>query len=144
VIVENGQRNLYLKTAFGYHQTGSGKSVYSDVKLCLHDSPEKPQYYFFESNEIFSKDWAKFVDYIDRNNLSKKTFDFGIASISRVESNSYADNKNYIFQYDLELFDSYDGNPIKYHDLTLFKHCDVLVGEFFMSKYSENSFNLKV
>jgi len=80
-------------------------------------------------------EWTNFVDYIDRNNEGRKSFDFSIVSSDAFNKKDTQNSKNYTFQYDLDLFDSYDGSPIKQHDLTLYQNCDVILGEFFMSRY---------
>ena len=108
-------------------------SVYSDIKLCFHDSPTNTQYYFFKSDSNFEEDWSNFVDYVDRNNEGRKTFQFSIIPFSSINKESDSDD-NYSFEFDMELFDSYDGNPIKTEDIPMIKTCNVFVGEFFMSK----------
>jgi hypothetical protein len=132
VFIEGGERQMYLDTAFHYYSPTRAMSVYSDIKLCLHDSPTEIQYYFFRSDTNFEEDWSNFVDYVDQNNEGRKTFKFSIIPISSFKN--VESDESYSFDFDMQLFDSYDGNPIKKDDVTMIKTCDVFVGEFFMSK----------
>ena len=127
--MEEGERSLYLDTAFAYHSPSHSKTVYSDVKLCLHDSAQENQYYFFSGTGSFQSEWTSFLDYIDQNSEGRLNFDFWITSRESVDEGA-----GYRLKYDMELFDSYDGDPIKKYQIPLVKTCDVFVGDFFMSR----------
>lgn len=134
IFIEGGQRHLYLDSAFNYYSPTRAMSVYSDIKLCFHDSPTETQYYFFRSDAFFQEDWSNFIDYVDRNNEGRKTFKFSIVPLSSIKDNKKESDDSYSLNYDMQLFDSYDGNPIKTADIPMIKTCNVIAGEFFMSK----------
>lgn len=134
IFIEGGQRHLYLKTAFEYRDVRSDKKVYTGINLCLHDTYKQEQYFFLSGFSNFLTDWTDFVDFIEKNNQGRKSFDFSIVPLNSISSKNPSSDTNYSFDYDLQLFDSYDGNPIKSFVTKSKITCDIFVGEFFMSK----------
>ena len=132
IFIEGGEQNLYLKSAFGYHSISRAKSVYSEINLCFHDFPVGIQYYFFSGTQAFLSNWNNFIGYIDSNSEGRKNFNFSIIPIKSLENG--VSDEDYKFEYETEVFDSYDGNPIKSYNINILKTCDVIMGEFFMSK----------
>lgn len=135
VFIEQGERNLYLHSAFAYKSILEGRTNYNEVRLCLQDNPGGKGYFFLLGDSGFYKDWENFVNYIDRNNVGRNNFGFSIIPYKSLENTSGdAVDLNYKMEYDLKLFDSYDGNPIKVYSNKMREGCDIFTGEFFMSR----------
>lgn len=136
---ENNQRTLYVHGAFYTKGFNDDHHMYNEVNLCFHDHPAYTQNYFYSGDKGFFKDWDAFVDYVDQNNLGSDSFNFGLMSYQKVmdttDSKPVKPEEDYVLKYEMKLFDSYDGNPIKIYDTKISQVCEVYMGQYFMSKY---------
>ena len=60
---------------------------------------------------MFYEEWNDFQNQIKLRNKSKKNYEFSIIPASAISTNN--PKTNYVMNYDLRIFDSYDGKPIK-------------------------------
>lgn len=134
VFIEDGERFVYLDTAFAYNWSKSSDTVYSQVKVCLHDAANAPQQYFLQGNYFFWNEWMMLKDHIYQTSQDKEDFEFSIVPLSSVGDKAKDSESTYKLQYDMDLFDSYDGKPVKVYRMPLIKTCDVFAGEYFMSR----------
>ena len=118
--------------------TREARSTYSEVNICLHDEVEVAQLYFFAGSKSFFELWNSFIRFVDKNSLGRDTFNFSVISFDEVPNDSKTGFLNestpYSLDYTLELFDSYDGSPIKVLPFGTVNFCDIYVGDFFMSR----------
>lgn len=129
---ENKENLVYLESAFSYRDNSQSKTVYHQVNLCFNDDPSLKQNYFFAGNAFFYDEWTSFLSEIKIRNKAEKSYDFAIIPLTEV--NSKDAKANYIFNYDMTLFKSYDGKPIKAFRNQLNDQCEVYVGDFFISR----------
>lgn len=122
-----------MNAVFAYNNIPSSRTNYSNVKLCFQDNPGGGGNFFFLSDLSFFSDWQNFVEFIDKNNVGRNSFNFEIMPFSNF--NPVPDgNNDYRFIFDMQLFDSYDGNPIKVYRSKSIDFCDVFLGSYFISK----------
>ena len=81
---------------------------------------------------MFYQDWQIFMNQVELSNKPTTNFEFSIIPLDSIDNDNYTNN--YIFEYDYELFDNYDGKPIKVYKNQINEMCDVYVGEYFMSR----------
>lgn len=141
---EGSQRLMYIHGAFFTKAYNDDNMMYNEVNLCFHDHPAYAQNYFLSGDKGFFKDWDVFVDFVDQNNYGRDSFNFGLVSYQSVkdlESGvNVKDTEDYLMKYDLKLFDSYDGNPIKIYNSKISQICEVYMGQYFMSRLEKFQF----
>ena len=124
---------IYLNTAFAYRDTVQSKTVYHEVNLCFHDKANLNQNYFFAGNMMFYKEWTDFMDNIKSRNKTANNYEFTVIPVTEITNKNK--EPSYSFNYDLKLFNNYDGSPIKVYNDQINDHCEVYVGDFFMSRW---------
>ena len=91
------------------------------ARICLHDKDVTAnQNYFFMSDKRFITDWEYQLDKIYSNSM------YLITSKILPEDGSHT----FAFTYDYQLFDSYDGEPMKPFAQRQYRHCDLFIGDF--------------
>lgn len=132
-MVDNQQNLVFLESAFGYRNIAQSKTIYHNVNLCFHDSPSKKRNYFFAGNSMFFNEWDVFKDQLQLSGKPKSDYEFEILPLHQVKN---PDSKiDYLFQFDMKIFENYDKNPIKVFKTQHLENCDVYAGEFFMSRW---------
>ena len=106
--------------------------MYHEVNVCFHDKPSVVQNYFFAGNSLFYEEWNDFQDQISLRNKSKKNYEFSVIPVRAITSDN--PKTNYLMNYDMKIFDSYDGKPIKVFKEQQNPLCEVFIGDFFMSR----------
>lgn len=132
--IEDGKDNLvYLDGALSYHDNDQSKTVYHQANICFHDNPSWKQNYFFAGNAFFYEEWTNFLDQVKLRNKSAKMYEFAVIPITSVSQKNT--KSNYHLNYDMRLFQNYDGSPVKVYSTQINDHCEIYVGDFFMSRY---------
>ena len=132
------ERFVYLKSAFTYRYIDEAKTVYSDVNLCFQDMVGVPQNYFLAGHQYFPAVWKNFINSIKKYGISKKMFEFSIIPVSTLNkkqmNKKVSEGFPYNMMYDIDLFDSYDGHPIKIIEQPIKNQCEITMGKYFMSR----------
>jgi len=100
--------------------------------LCFHNKPAQNSNYFFAGNALFYEEWSNFSKDLQLRNKSTKNYEFSVIPLSSV--NSSGANDSYNFNYDMEIFNNYDGNPIKVYKTQINDFCEVYTGDYFVSR----------
>ena len=109
---------LVYRISYNIHKINESEMP---ARICFHDKDvTQPQYYFFSGNELFQRDWDNFLDVMENN--------FGVDFEAEVKPAD--DSGDFEFTYDLNLFDSYDGDPMKNYTGKDYHFCDLFLGDF--------------